>query len=384
MKAGQNIVIFSPQRWNHLYISKHHYALELARNNHVWFISAPEEKMGSAYSISALEEMPTLKFIHYKILLPEIFKFKLPGIYKRATEKKLKVLVEKMVGKVDLCIDFGCYLFFNDLSFIKADKKIYFPVDDYGDLKLTDRGADKILSVSTNIVNKFNSAGLNCFFINHGLAATFAEKATSLLAVISSGNYKNRPLKFGYSGNLFIRFLDIPVLQTVITNHHDIEFHFFGNASFDPSDHKHAAWFRFLNSAPNVKLHGFLSPEKLSDAYEKMDGFLLCYKPDYKDYHAENSHKVFEYLSTGKVIVSTHLSLYTDTDLISMSPKDANHLFPVVFKKVAQQIENYNSEEMQQKRIAAALDNTYAKQIERIEKLFGFSSTTSAPAMVVT
>ena len=93
----------------------------------------------------------------------------------------------------------------------------------------------------------------------------------------------------------------------------------------------HAGWNGFLGSAKNVKLHGFVSAEKLAHAYREMDGFLLCYKPDYKDYHAENSHKVFEYLSTGKVMVSTYLSIYEGNELINMSGKDKNEDLVEVF-----------------------------------------------------
>ena len=344
--------------------------MELARHNQVWFFSAPDETMGSGYELFTAEEMGGVKLVRYKIFLPEIFKFKLPALYKRTTEKKLKALVKKLVGKVDWCIDFGCYQFFDNLDFVNADRKIYFPVDDFGNLKLTSRGAEKIFSVSTSIVEKFRCSGLDCAFINHGLANVFAEKARMKLTGKKIKEHANGHLKFGYSGNLFIRFLDIPVLQKIIEGHPGVEFHFFGNTAYDPANPQHLKWFEFLSSTANVQLHGFLKPEKLAQAYEEMDGFLLCYKPDYKDYHAENSHKVFEYLSTGKLIISTHLSLYEGNELINMSPKDANHLLPGIFRQVIGRIHEYNAEEMQQRRLALALENTYQKQVERIVNSF--------------
>jgi hypothetical protein len=81
-----------------------------------------------------------------------------------------------------------------------------------------------------------------------------------------------------------------------------------------------------------------------------------------------NSHKIIEYLSTGKVVISSHISSYEKTDLIEMVDEFTNEKFPDLFKKIISNLTYYNSPEQQKKRIEYALDNTYKKQIERIEK----------------
>lgn len=366
MFNNKTIVIFSPQRWNELYISKHHYALALARNNRVWFISAPEPRMGMGHSITNPVKDLDLHIISYKVILPDICKFKLPGLYKKTTIAKLAALQRKLIGKIDVCIDFGCYQFFDDLGFIKATHKIYFPVDDFEVLLPSKRGAEQVFSVSLNIIEKFGEQGVPASFINHGLADEFATKA---LAKLEKGNYPVKvadKLRFAYSGNLFIRFLDIPVLQQLVEKHPEIEFHFFGGMGYNAADQEHLKWNNFLHTAPNIKLHGFVKPDALAAAYEEMDGFILCYKPDYKDYHAENSHKVFEYLSAGKVMVSTYLRLYKDSTFINSSPKDRNELFIDVFEETVANLSFFNDAALQQKRIKLALDNTYEKQVARI------------------
>jgi hypothetical protein len=370
---GRNIVIFSPQRWNHLYISKQHYALALARNNRVWFISAPEETPGMAYRISyPVADLP-LTLVSYKVILPDICKFKMPGLYKKVTAARLRSLVKQLAGKVDVCIDFGCYQFFNNLDFIDAEHKIYFPVDDFENLVASKRGARYVFSVSTNIIDKFGRHGVPVSFINHGLADAFAKKAVSRLERASFPVRVGGKLRFGYSGNLFIRFLDIPVLQQLVERNPGVEFHFFGDTAFNAGNQQHAKWNNFLHSMPNIKLHGFVTPEALADAYEDLDGFVLCYKPDYKDYHGENSHKVFEYLSGGKVVVSTHLTLYANSPLLNCSPKDRNDLLLEVFADTIANLDRYNSAVLQQQRIELALDNTYAKQLGRIAETAGIN-----------
>lgn len=359
-------MIFSPQRWNHLYISKQHYALALAKNNHVWFISAPEEKFGVSHAVSTPVPGLNLTLVSYKVILPDICKFKLPSLYKKVASARLRSLTRQLIGKVDVCIDFGCYQFFDNLDFIDAGHKIYFPVDDFENLVPTNRGAAQVFSVSLNIIEKFKKHGIPISFINHGLADEFAKKSRSKL---SSGNYQHKAgekLRFAYSGNLFIRFLDIPVLQELVERHPEIEFHFFGGMGYNVNDQQQVKWNQFLRTASNIRLHGFVTPEALADAYEEMDGFILCYKPDYKDYHAENSHKVFEYLSTGKVFVSTYLSLYDGNELINSSPKDRNNLLINVFEETIENISFFNNPGLQEQRIKLALDNTYEKQVERI------------------
>ena len=363
-------MIFSPQPWNHLYISKHHYALELAKSNTVWFICGPKEQMGTGNTVTGVEGSDGLRLVKYKIPLPSVLKFKWPSAYKQVTERKLRSMVKKLIPKIDWCIDFGCYQFFDSLNFVEATRKIYFPVDDFSHLKLTSRGAEKILSVSINIVDKFRKEGLECEFINHGLAEEFERPAKVKMQEKDFSNHNHDRLQFAYSGNLFLRFMDIPVLKDIIATNPSVDFHFFGGGSFDQRNMVHADWNSFLSAASNVKVHGFLPAEKLANAYKEMDGFLLCYKPDYKDYHAENSHKVFEYLSTGKVMVSTYLSIYEGNELINMSPKDLNEELNGVFKETVARIDEYNSASLQCKRVALAIDNTYRRQLERIEQLF--------------
>lgn len=365
MFSGKTIVILSPQPWDHIYISKHHYAIALAKENTVWFITAPEKAAGSSYEIEKTN-FGSLNILRYKLWLPQIAKFKLQSIYKFFCALKLKHLLKTVVGPTDICIDFGCYQYVNDLDFADAKYKILFPVDDSGGLKVSMRKADYLFSVSKNVLDKFTDKGIAGVFINHGLGEYFAERARIKQVTGVFSMFENKPIKIAYSGNLFISFLDIPVLQTIITEHPEIEFNFFGSDEYNAKNDNHIKWAKFLDEAGNVKLHGSVSPMVLAQAYEEMAGFLLCYKPDYKNYHAENSHKVLEYLSTGKVLISTYLSIYSGSNFINMSPKDENKDLIKIFTNTITDLDKYNSPELQGARILFALDNTYTKQLQKI------------------
>ena len=104
---NKKILIFSPQPWNFLYISKHHYALELAKQNDVWFISAPEKDMGLGNFEEEISTQPRLKVIHYRLPVSDLVKFHMKPVYKWLIGLLVKKSFLKVKGGFDACIDFG-------------------------------------------------------------------------------------------------------------------------------------------------------------------------------------------------------------------------------------------------------------------------------------
>lgn len=355
------IYVFSPQPWQYLQISKHHYARELAKENRVYFVTPPLH--GNRFSFSVNEEKKNLFVLSYTLAVPGFLRFKFPSIYKQIIRIYMSHVLRTGLPPADVAFDFGCYQQFDSMNFIKARHKIFFPVDDFETLKPDDRGADLVLTVSKNIQAKFPVG--KCHFINHGLAEEFSKKALSH----TSPWVAREVIKAGCSGNLFIRFLDTEILRKLIENHPAVEFHFFGSHEANPSVPWQVKWKGFLLNSPNVRLHGILSTYDLVEAYDEIDVFLLCYKPDYVNYHGENSHKVLEYLSTGRVLVSTHLTIYSNTDLFEMTPFDENEKLLEIFSKVIASLQKYNSENMKELRVKFALNNTYGSQLSRIRNL---------------
>lgn len=369
MEQKRKVVILSPQPWNHIFISKHHYAFAFSKHNDVWFITGPEKEGGFSDEITIVEGS-SVKLLRYRFWLNQMVKFRAPLLYRKLCTLRLKRLIKKHIGKADICFDFGCYQFLDSLQSLPAEKRVFFPVDDNHQLKISSRGADYLFSVSQNVLDKFSTSNVKGIFINHGLSEFFSARARKRINSPINVNKQAGRISIGYSGNLFISFLDIPVFTRIIQENPEVDFHFFGSLDYcRENTDLHNGWNQLLNHNPNVKLHGLLKPEKLASEYEKMDGFILCYKPDYKNYHGENSHKVLEYLSTGKLLISTFLSSYADSDLLNMSGKDQNEALVTVFKESIDQLAFFNSDTYQQRRISFALANTYDKQIERIESV---------------
>ncbi len=362
--SNKKILILSPQPWNYFYISKHHYALELAKDNDVWYLPSPQSGIGWKDQELAIPMHPRLKIIQYQLPFPALFRFHLKKLYRGINYLKVKRILKK-IGQFDICIDFGCYSLYNSADFVQATHKIFFPVDNFGHLHFTKRGAEHLFTVSEVIRQKFLGSGINCHFINHGLSESFAMYSRKVLESPIKWGAPER-ICVGYSGNLFIRFLDRDIFRQLIVGNQSIEFHLFGSTDYNNADKSEAEWFYFLTAQPNIKLHGFLQPGQLAEALQKMEALLLCYKADNKDYFGENTHKMLEYLSTGKPIISSHISHYAGSELIAMTAAGNDDKLPVLFSKVVKNLEQFNTADLVANRIRLALDNTYETQIQRI------------------
>jgi hypothetical protein len=102
-----------------------------------------------------------------------------------------------------------------------------------------------------------------------------------------------------------------------------------------------------------------------------MDAFLICYDILKDQCHGTNYHKVMEYLSTGKVIVSNNITTYsTLPNLIEMTAsRTQNNDLPTLFKQVVSNLQHYNQPNFIKLRQEFALSNLYSNKIGEIEKI---------------
>tara|TARA_Y100000310_G_C20272759_1_gene618807 strand:- start:275 stop:649 length:375 start_codon:yes stop_codon:yes gene_type:complete len=116
----------------------------------------------------------------------------------------------------------------------------------------------------------------------------------------------------------------------------------------------------------NVSLYGSVKSKELPKYFNKFDLFLICYNSDLYKTHTSNNHKILEFLSTGKVIVSHYIDEYKNTNnLVSMSSKLSE--LPLLFKKVVSELELYNNPTMMDLRRNYAQKNSYSNQLNKIQ-----------------
>src|SRR5690606_16219209 len=137
-----------------------------------------------------------------------------------------------------------------------------------------------------------------------------------------------------------------------------------------------APYIKWLVKQTNVILLGRMTREEVSKFYREMDVLLLCYLANQYPEQLENSHKMMEYLGSGKIVVATFTLEYANLEeenLIAMS--NNNSEFPGKFYQVLDNLSFWNSLDKQQLRKDLAFDNIYEKQLERIETLINRGST---------
>jgi hypothetical protein len=76
-----------------------------------------------------------------------------------------------------------------------------------------------------------------------------------------------------------------------------------------------------------------------------------------------------EYLSTGKVIISNNITTYSGyPGLIRMTAERTdNKMLPELFRETIKNLEKWNADDLVDQRKSFAGNNTYQKQIERID-----------------
>jgi hypothetical protein len=140
-----------------------------------------------------------------------------------------------------------------------------------------------------------------------------------------------------------------------------------GNNTAEVSDFIH-----YLKNSPNVELKGPVTIRELVQQYEEADIFIICYDIKKDQSRGTNYHKVMEFLSTGKVIVSNNITTYHDSDLLRMcTSRESNDEFPGILEETIRELQLYNQQSMQVMRKKFAAENTYQLHVQAIlEELY--------------
>jgi hypothetical protein len=213
------------------------------------------------------------------------------------------------------------------------------------------------------------------YFINHGLGKIFEEAADKKCQmgfgkpIVNTGK-----VKVGYVGNLTLKYIDRELFLRVVRENPGIEFiligpYMNGQSNLGGGDQASREFIDFLKRVPNAILTGPKGSQDLIDLLDTCDMFLICYSGKHPGYDLSNTHKMLEYLSMGKVLISSPIKAYEGFgDLIIMPETDMDQDFIDCFSRVVRNIAYFNSEELMRERIRVAKENTYPRQVKRIEE----------------
>lgn len=371
---NKNILLLSPQAWGKMFISKHHYAIELAkRGNSVYYLNPPNEgaSPNSDFSFTEFNSIPGLTLVQHNLKFPYSLKFHWNWLYHLLMKHHIKKLLATLPVPIDIVWSFDLNYMYDLRSFPERTFKIFHPVDEpqNNDAIRSARGAQLIFSVTEEIIAKYSFLKVPAFSINHGVSAQFIESGSK------THINKSGVIKVGLSGNFLRQDIDRPILLQIINDHPQVQFHCWGACDVKGSnlggsqDAQTATFLERLHKSLNVVMHGAVSADDLANKLPEMDMFLICYDVLKDQSKGTNYHKVLEYLSTGKVIVSNNITTYrNDPHLVIMvQGRENNHDLPDLFTDVLSKLSDLNSPERQAERKAFAAINTYSAKLDIIE-----------------
>lgn len=357
-------------------LSKHHYAIELAkRGNRVYFLNPPGKKRGrkrGEIEVIPSETIAGLWLIEHWAWFPYRLKFHALPLFHALMKFHVARIMRKIGKPVDIVWSFDLGNLYPFRLFGRRPRKIFHPVDEPLNQVAIDsaKGADILFAVTKEIVAKYSGLPAPGHFINHGVAGEFTAKGPEPWK-------KPSTVHVGLSGNWTRPDIDTACLLQIIREQPAVIFEFWGSYYFHDSnisggnDTVIEQFIHELQQAPNVILHGPVPSAKLATELRRVDAFLICYDVQKDQSKGTNYHKVMEYLSTGNVIVSNNITTYRDRpDLIQMIPeRDNNDRLPRLFDSVISDIGQHNTEPLRQARYRYAVENTYQKQLDRIAGL---------------
>ena len=306
----------------------------------------------------------SLHIINYKSVFPGINH--IPFTVRKVFQKiQADQILNKIKRKLDIVWSFDPYRF-QYLSMFNSFLNIYHPVDIH-DTPVEENIVNSchvIFGSSDKILERFSYTKKPILKIGHGLADYFLHPITPIKSFIREPNRFN----VGLIGNLHYSYLDHNTLMKIIEINSHIDFYFIGPyESSNLSRKRNDKLVSFLDSMPNTFLLGSKSSKLLPSYLSEFDLFLICYTGKKNISELANPHKILEYLSTGKPIVSHYIDEYRNhRNIICMV--DDNKDLADLFSHVINNLSKYNSPDIVKKRKTIAKNNTYKKQIEKIEK----------------
>ena len=368
-----------------MHISKHNYAIELERQgNRVYFMNPPNQRQEiEDYQLTKIESYNALFVIDSFLFNNRLIDFlrlrlKFTQIYDRYLFKLVKRICKQQNIQLEQVWSFDPNLH-GFLYKYPARKRIFFIADavQNNSQRRAAKNADLVVSVAEGILEPFRKMNPRCLLINHGLNRSyenFAVKKLEALKLQKSEDYENfNRVQVGYIGNLMIPYLCHQELKRVVVDNPGIDFHFWGAysskennlmATYDQVIHDSIQYIR--GNCTNAYFYGIRESDEIINDLEKIDAFIYI-NNSMKDINGgANSHKILEYLSTGKVIISTYLSFYKDLNLLNMIPKEDEKNYPVFFNEIITALSVHNTKDKMISRIRYALSNTYGMNIESI------------------
>lgn len=362
------IVLISPEPWGENFVSKHHYANYLAKNNKVYFLNPADGSAKfplSGMDIRTKKIHENLTIVSYKNLIPRLNS--LPKFIQKSTYRQQIQRLKKRLNlsKIDLIWSFDPNRFF-ELNHWEAEKTIYHTVDFHPKAKFE---KDIVLSSDyffgvADLVLKEHQGYRKGKLIPH---ASDLDGFNTKIDLQLPGQNKIRAI---YTGN-FHQDINYEVLKSLAKDNSDVDFLLIGPTAPSNLSSKNTIEkedFTALKNLENVFFLGNIPPSHLMSYLELADINLVLFKKSQEKKHC-SPHKLMAYFYSGNPTLSNYIDAHknSETNLLIMAKNDAEILEK--FHELKSNLTLYKSPELMQVRRKFAIENSYQTRINEIEKI---------------
>ncbi|RED99554.1 glycosyltransferase [Marinoscillum furvescens] len=354
--SARTFLIISPEPWSHLFVSKHHYAINLAKKGYkVLFLNPPSS---SGYAISKTD-YENLDVLDYPGFIKGLHLF--PSLIRKHQQLRVFNKLRKLAGvPIDVVWSFDNSVFF-DFDALPVSVRISHIVDLNQNFQTSRaaKSADFCFGVTNEIVNVLSEFNPNTYKVTHGLNVAHVEVEVSLPG--------NGEIKAMYTGNLAMKHLDWEILHHAAEEHPSIDFIFVGSGKeiFDGYNATHT-WKKKILDKENVYFLPPVKSEEIHSYLKKADLLLVAYQ---QKHHIDqtNSHKILEYLYSGNPVVATFTAEYAGKGVLNMVKMNAEWVN--LLSSVSENLKIHQQVERRQERKAFALKHTYEEKLNQIEQI---------------
>jgi hypothetical protein len=366
-------LIISPQSWEGFQVSKHHYARTLAAAGWEVIFADPPRPLGQADAVQITNtDVPGLRNLRYQTWFPYRIKFRARWLFDWAMARQARRILQA-TGPLDLVWDFDNAYQFRSLKAFGARKSLFHLVDEPTPHGLGDKDADHFLYLDESYCSQAGHRPQSDHQISHGLSLPHAIEARKAAAQASPAPRRDRPV-VGFVGNLAAGWIDWPAFTTMVQTHSEADFMFWG--PLPVPDH---AAFQALQAQPNTQFLGLTPPTEIARAGATVDIWTLPYDRALLGVNPISSHKILEYLASGKVVVMDHQAGHVSNPHVVMTQSSGDGSLPMLLDQTLAQLDVVNAPDRIAARRAYALDCTYDKRLAYITDLVKLPTPTPTP-----
>lgn len=349
--SNKTILLISPESWNHVFVSKHHYAIHLAkRGNKVFYLNPPTSKLSVDKT-----DYDNVYNVNYKGFLKGLRWF--PGIVQKMEIKRVYQILEKICDVTfEVIWSFDNSVFFDFSCLPNKVIKISHIVDlnQNFQTKKAATTADICIGVIPKIVERLKHFNPMTYHIRHGVQ----EFPNNVAKILLPGQGTVKAL---YIGNLSMPHIDWDLIIYGAKKCPAIDFIFLGSNMDSINENIKNE----LKSFGNIYFNPSVKAEFLPNFIQAADILLLIYKKEYFNNYA-TPHKMMEYLASGKPVISIYNKALEEYAGLIFMPQNMDHWVQTINQTV-QNLGKLREQELSEFRRRFAEQNTYEKQIKRVE-----------------